>query len=271
MVKMAKHPDRGAKQAAPSAFISSSVATHLAAAASHGFYSKIFVCAAIGLSISLFAGCSNSESEAIGADHKRIIGLTPLIDHGEEPWPTHPSEKIANRLLSTLEMQTPGSSTEIKACAARDNPAAAKCHIEEAYDSECGVKGGYWKGFVGKHLFSFQADINGDNIPDYIIRGDYCSGFSHNYTWDVFVLLSHKNKPHDLALAVNANRFDVMPLAKRDGQVIVEGISSYNGESVNIHVLQNGKYIQEACFYRDRSEIDRGRDLRTTNCTSPGS
>lgn len=118
-------------------------------------------------------------------------------------------------------------------------------------------------------MFYAKTDLNGDKIADYIIRGDQCSGFSHTYTWEVFVLLSQKEKPHKLALALNTNRFDVMPIVKYGGQVIVEGISSYNGESVNIQVLQSGEYVPEACFYRDHKDIDQSRELHSVACTVP--
>jgi hypothetical protein len=228
-----------------------------------------FVCAGIAFSAFILGACSHSADETIGAESKRIISLKPLLEQSEEPWPTHPSEKVAIQFLNALAAQDPSSAEQIKSCAAQSNPISEKCQTGESYDAECSIKRGYWKGFVAKHLHAATIDLNGDDIPDYIIRGDMCSGLFHNYTWETFVLLSRKSHPHHLALSTNANHFDVMPLSKLGGQVIVEGISSYNGESLNIHVLQNGKYVPEACFYRDRSEIEQGRDLRNANCASP--
>lgn len=154
------------------------------------------------------------QGDLIDGGRKIIIGEKPIVEAQETPWPSKLPEKIAEQFIDLLDANTANSSNEIRICAARNNPASEICQVEEMFDNQCALKHKYWKGFVAGHLSATKIDLNNDGVFDYIIRGDSCTGLSYSYTWDVFVLLSQKNKSYRIALNTNSNRFDVMPTKK---------------------------------------------------------
>lgn len=209
--------------------------------------------------------CSNTQDALIDEVSQQIINAKPLIEDRETPWATQATAKIANQFLDALNAQSPDLVEQIKICAAKSNPSSSRCDNDENPDDQCLIRKGYWKGFVSRHLRTATIDLNGDGISDYLVRVDDCIEFQHPYTWEVFVLLSRHGKPHHIALQTNANRFDVMPIDKHGGKIIIDGISSYNGESASIYVLKEERYVEDACFYRDRDE----KIFRKTACTTP--
>lgn len=218
----------------------------------------------IAATLLALCSCSNTQDALIDEGSKKIINAKPLIEDRETPWATRPTAKIANQFLDALKAESPDLVEQIKLCAARSNPASWRCDNDENPDDQCLIRKGYWKGFVSTHLRTATTDLNGDAIPDYLVRVEDCIEFQHPYTWEVFVLLSRNGKPHHIALQTNVNRFDVMPIDKSGGKIIVDGISSYNGESASIRVLKEGRYVEDACFYRDQNE----KLFRKTVCTT---
>jgi hypothetical protein len=219
-------------------------------------------CITSALALTL-ASCSAPEGDAMDAESRQIISARPLIDMAEDPWPTKPTEKLANQIVAALKVDSPDLARQIMSCAANDNPAAEQCDDGESIDDECLMHKGLWKGFLSPHLRTASTDLNGDGVADHLLRITGC-GVPHPYTWDVYVVLSSPGKQHRLALETNVNRFDVMPVDKFGGKVIVEGISSYNdnGESARILVLKDLHYVEDSCFYRAQSE----KVMRRTAC-----
>jgi len=207
-----------------------------------------------------FAGCSDSEPELIDPVNLKIINTKPILQmttEGDNQY-FSPSETLAAHFVELLEKSN--LQQNVKACAAADGYKAMgekskKCiYGDDDLNEECAVKEGYWKGYLHKQLNAKKMDLNNDNVPDYIVSGDSCTGFSHNYTSEFFVFLSQKDGTYMLALSTSASFISVVPKANGNGYLIVDGTNSYNGDSANMWSLEGAKYTNIACFYQSHTE-----------------
>jgi hypothetical protein len=209
------------------------------------------------ISISSFA---NDETDLIDSESLKLINTKPLLELGNEgdTSHTHPSEALAIKFLKILEKQK--LEQQVKECAAQEGFAlvgesSGKCdNAGYEPDVRCLIKEGFWKGHLHSQLAMKSFDLNQDNIPDYIVTGNSCTGFAHNYTSDFFLFLSQKDKRYNLTLSISSSFISVVPKVNGIGYLILEGINSYNGDSVGIWSLEGNKYTESACFYRDHAE-----------------
>ena len=203
---------------------------------------------------------SDSKSVLIDAESQKIINATPLLHMSTEGDSDYfsPPEALAIQFLDLLEKAS--LQKELRACAAADeyraNGAKSKKCINYDIDmnDECLIREGFGKGYLHKQLVSKKIDLNNDNIPDYIVSGNTCTGFSHNYTSDFFVFLTQKDGTYNLALTVSASFISVVPKANGKGYLVIDGVNSYNGDSANIWNLEGSRFKNIACFYQSHTE-----------------
>lgn len=216
----------------------------------------------IGLLLLFFSldSCSDNESILIDVESQKIINATPLLHMSTEGDSDYfsPPEALAIQFLNLLEKV--GLQKDVRACAAADEYRAnggksKKCiNYDIDMNDECLIREGFGKGYLHKQLVAKKMDLNNDNISDYIVSGNTCTGFSHNYTSDFFVFLSQKDATYNLALTVSASFISVVPKANGKGYLVIDGVNSYNGDSVNIWNLEGSRFKKTACFYQSHTE-----------------
>lgn len=215
----------------------------------------------------LLAACNSKENDFIDAETKRRIQLEPLVSLSEITEEV-PSTQLAKQFLRLLEKEDRDLATSLKSCAIKEYEGnQGICDNYDDGDIDCALKQGFWKGTFAKHLRVAKVDLNNDQKPDYIFTGDNCSGFAGAYMFEYFVILSDQPRKH-LAARFTATHVNVMPETLGDGKIIVEGISSYNGQSLNIWKLSQGRYIEDQCMWRDSKEVDKDSEFHRTPCQS---
>ena len=229
---------------------------------------KIFMVIVLLLCISV-SSCSKDTLDLIDPENKKLINTKPILvmtTEGDSNFVQIP-ESLAIKFVDILEKSN--LQQNVKPCAAEKGYAAMlkkpeKCLNNDELDADCGAKEGYWKGYLNTQLITKTLDLNKDNIPDYIVSGDSCTGFSHNYTSDFFVFLSKNDHDFNLALSTSAGFINVLPINKDGEYLIMDGTEKYNGDSANFWKLSNNIYTNTDCFYQDHSE--KIQEYRKTKC-----
>ena len=229
---------------------------------------KIFMAIVLLLCISV-SSCSKDTLDLIDPENKKLINAKPILEmttEGDSNFVQIP-ESLAIKFVDILEKSN--LQQNVKACAAEKGYAAMlkkpeKCLNNDELDADCGAKEGYWKGYLNTQLFTKSLDLNKDNIPDYIVSGDFCTGFTHNQTSDFFVFLSKNDHDFNLALSTSAGFIKVHQVNKDGEYLIIDGSDTYSGDSANFWILNKNIYTNTVCFYQDHSE--KIQEYRKTKC-----
>lgn len=214
--------------------------------------SLLYACLIVTISV-----CACSKDDSLSEEEKKWISMKPIFEMSEASKGFHPPEHIADILEKYLEetgLSQKGDAS-LKACAsARVVAKSSKALLCEDFEDpvECAFRHKKWQGNLRLALISKTMDLNRDGINDYIIRVPSCLEFNFAYTWQNFVILSKKEGGHKVDFTVNANIFKILADHKNDGNIIIEGINSYNGISLNVWMLNKSSYKNKPCFYQDK-------------------
>lgn len=229
---------------------------------------NLFMVIVLLLCISV-SSCSKEELDFIDPENKKLINTKPILEmsvEGDSGFVKIP-ESLAIKFVEILEKFN--LQQNVKACAAEKGYAAMlkkpeKCLNYDVLDADCADREGYWKGYLNTQLLTKTLDLNRDNIPDYIVSGDSCTGFTHNASADYFVFLSKGANDFSLALTTSAGFIKVLPVNKDGEYLIIDGTDKFSGDSVDFWKLNKNIYIHTGCYYKNHS--DKIQEYRKSVC-----